>query len=147
VSPSKRIEVRVAGILVRDGKVLMVKHRKPEGEYWVVPGGRLDYGETLCHALKREFNEELSLSVEVGKLVFLNDAAPVDGERHVLNIYFVVESDGRVDTGKLEGVEGAEFFSPDELGGIDLRPPITDTLREVIDCGRSEQYYLGNLWA
>ena len=91
-SPSE-IEVRVAGVLVRDGRALLVKHDKPEGSYWVVPGGRIEFGETLSDALRREFMEELCMDVKVGDFAFLNDAAPSDKARHIVNVYFHVSCD------------------------------------------------------
>ncbi len=139
-----RIEVRAAGILVRDKRVLLVEHKKPSESYWVVPGGRVCFGETLPDALRREFLEELAMRVRIGGLVFLNDAAPAGGSRHVVNVYFQVSSDD--EPGELQDVEDARFFSEAEFREIDLRPSIEDVLTEIINCGSSENVYQGNLW-
>lgn len=146
MSAAQKVELRVAGILVKKGEVLLVKHRRESAEYWVLPGGRVEYGETLCQALVREFHEELSMEVQPGKLSFMNDAAPSDGVRHIVNVYFNVSSDDKLDTNKLKDVEDACYFGPDGLDGIDLRPPVADTLRKVIACGETDLHYLGNLW-
>lgn len=45
-----------------DGRVLLVKTHKWRGS-WGVPGGKLEYGETLEEALRREFLEETGLTL------------------------------------------------------------------------------------
>ncbi|MFC4427815.1 NUDIX domain-containing protein [Deinococcus navajonensis] len=46
-----------------DGRVLLVRTTKWRG-LWGVPGGKVEYGETLVDALKREFLEEVGLDLE-----------------------------------------------------------------------------------
>ncbi len=53
-------QVSIKAIIIRDGKVLMVKDTKG---LWELPGGRLKFGETPEQALKREIQEELSLEI------------------------------------------------------------------------------------
>lgn len=141
-----RPEIRVAGLLIRDGRALLVKHDKPFGSYWVVPGGRVGFGETMPKALRREFVEELSMDVCVGNFAFLNDAAPADGARHVVNVYFRVSCDDELVPDKLQGVADARFFAAEDIDGRDLRPSISAALLEVMNCGSSKSAYLGNLW-
>ncbi|WP_027482419.1 NUDIX domain-containing protein [Deinococcus pimensis] len=52
------------GALVRgpDGRWLIVRTTKWRGA-WGVPGGKVEYGETLADALRREFREEVGLHV------------------------------------------------------------------------------------
>lgn len=146
MAPADQIEVRAAGVLVRDGRALLVRHDRPAGSYWVVPGGRVGFGETLPDALRREFVEELSMDIRVGRLAFLNDAAPADGARHVVNVYFEVSCDDELVPDKLQGVGDARFFTAEEVSGIDLRPSVAGALTEVMNCSTVEDAYLGNLW-
>lgn len=55
---------RATAIIVEDGKMLLIRRNKPNHEYFVVPGGGVDEGETVEEALVRETMEELSLKVE-----------------------------------------------------------------------------------
>lgn len=62
----------VAGFLLKDGKVLLAKRASTKAiaaGLWHIPGGHVDAGESLRIALIREFQEEFSLSVQVGTLV------------------------------------------------------------------------------
>lgn len=58
---------RVGGLMVRDGKVFLQKHRKKE-EYYIV-GGHIVSLETAKDALKREFKEELGVEIGVDDLM------------------------------------------------------------------------------
>lgn len=49
---------RVQAIVVRDQRVLMVKHRSQGAEWWCLPGGALEIGETPAHGALRELHEE-----------------------------------------------------------------------------------------
>jgi len=60
---------RVAGVAVHDGRVLL--HRSEHDDFWAIPGGRLEVGETLVDALRREMREELDVDVEVGGLLWV----------------------------------------------------------------------------
>lgn len=59
----------VAGVIFRNGKILV--DRRPAGGLlgglWEFPGGKVESGETLPEALRREIREEVGLSVRVGR--------------------------------------------------------------------------------
>ena len=63
-----------ARVVVRDGKALIVKraHDPRKGE-WSLPGGRVELGESLEDATRREIKEETGLDVDVGPLVEVFD--------------------------------------------------------------------------
>ncbi|GAA0563722.1 hypothetical protein GCM10010172_53870 [Paractinoplanes ferrugineus] len=57
---------RAAAVIVRDGRVLMVHERSRRsggGEWWTLPGGGIEPGETAEEALRREVFEETGLIV------------------------------------------------------------------------------------
>ena len=59
----KRPRVRVAVVVVHEGKILLVEHTKEDRNYWLLPGGGLEWGEGLKEALSREVAEETGLEV------------------------------------------------------------------------------------
>ena len=68
--------MRVGGLLVRDGAILLAAHRGllPGGAtFWSPPGGGWLFGESLKEALRREFREETGLVVHVGRQLHLHE--------------------------------------------------------------------------
>jgi 8-oxo-dGTP diphosphatase len=69
---TKQITV-IVGLVVYDGKILMVKRHEPEvkGAHlkWEFPGGKVDFGETPEEAIVREIKEETGVKVIVKRLL------------------------------------------------------------------------------
>lgn len=61
---------RACGALIRDGKILMVRHVEKGMEYWTLPGGGIHPGETSVAAAVREMREETGLETRVVRLLW-----------------------------------------------------------------------------
>jgi len=62
--------VGVGGVVIRDGRVLLIRRsKKPLKGQWSIPGGHLEWGETIAQAVARELREETGLAVRVGELL------------------------------------------------------------------------------
>lgn len=86
-------EFTAAGYVVKDGKTLLVNHRK--ANKWLPPGGHIRENETPEEALLREIREETGLEVEI---VADRKGTDVNGEVKTLpvpNHVFLEEIDGR----------------------------------------------------
>ncbi|QHV00320.1 NUDIX domain-containing protein [Synechocystis sp. CACIAM 05] len=70
-----------------DGRVLIVKTTKWRGT-WGVPGGKVEWGETLEAALKREFQEEVGLDLHEIKFALVQEA--VNDEQFHCPAHFVL---------------------------------------------------------
>lgn len=69
MTTAPRPEVAVGAVCIRDGRLLMVQRgRGVEQGRWSLPGGRVERGESLAEALRRELREETGLDVTVGPL-------------------------------------------------------------------------------
>ena len=89
----KSFNVRVYGILVQEGKLLVSDEFIKGKEITKLPGGGLEFGEGLADCVVREFKEELDLKVEVKSHFYTTDffvtsAFHVDSQ--VISIYYVV---------------------------------------------------------
>jgi A/G-specific adenine glycosylase len=73
-TPRRHIAV---GVVRRDGRILITRRREVGllGGLWEFPGGKVEPGETAAEACKREIEEEVSLSVEVGAFITRVDHA------------------------------------------------------------------------
>ena len=144
--------VRVSGLLRWQDRVLLCRQEKPGKEYWRLPGGGVDGGETLTAALRRELGEELGiwdgLHLE-GPIAVAESIAPdwAPGERHIVHIVFGADLSHR----SLEDVEsrdaairGLRLFSLDELEEIVLHPPMKRFVQRWLP--GDPAVYLGSLW-
>ena len=70
----KKFNIRVYGILINQNKEILVLDETRNGySFTKFPGGGLEGGEGFQECLKREFEEELGLNVQVSELYYLND--------------------------------------------------------------------------
>ena len=142
------IRIRVAGILVQDGKILLVRHDKNEQSYWLIPGGGVDFGESAEAALVREYQEEVGLPIEVGPLVLVHDSIPPNHHRQVLNLYFAVKAQHtNIHVTQDAVLRDAAFYDLSEFGAMPVNP---DVKKEILD-GIANNWtqgcrYLGNRW-
>lgn len=129
-----RPRVRVAALMLLDNRVVLVRHRKAGASYYLLPGGGVEYGESLSDALRREVLEETGLAITVGQPLLINDTIDPEASRHLVNITFSAEITGGEITVPADDVrvEGVETVDPAALSGLDLRPPIAAELRDVL---------------
>ncbi len=129
--------VGVGGVVVRDGRVLLIRRGKePLFGRWVVPGGTVELGETLEEALVREMQEETGLRVEPLEVLTVFDRIQRDGARVVYH-YVIVDYLCRWREGVAKAASDAldvAWASPAEFPAYDLPAKalevVTDALRK-----------------
>lgn len=89
-----RFNIRVYGLLIQDGKVLITDEIRGGTKMTKFPGGGLEFGEGLAEGLKREFQEELNVEIKVGELFYINDFLQIssfDAKDQLMSVYYQVE--------------------------------------------------------
>jgi len=124
----EQIIVRVNGVLIEDGKILLVEQYVTETRHWAHPGGRPEFGETLKQGLIRELKEETGLDVSVGDLLYVTDR--INKDSHVVIVSFLISKIG----GKLGTGNGPEFATG-KIKSVKMVP-----LNELHDLGFSVDY-------
>ena len=133
--------VRVAAVIPRDGALLLVRHEKPNRPpYWVLPGGRLEPGESIPECAVREVAEETGLKASFDGVLYVSEFHR-EG-RHTVDVTVRVTASGEAQLGHDPEVEPdaaptlkeLRWVETRELGEIDLLP---DWVRErlVADAG------------
>jgi len=145
----------IKGLIVRDQKILFTKNINEEGvEFYILPGGGQNPGETMTEALVRECLEEISCRVQVENLVFVRDYI---GENHEFFIedagihqveYMFSCSICEGETPQHGGHPddpwqiGIEWISIDELDKYPIYPQI---LKKCLPSRNGYQVYLGDI--
>jgi ADP-ribose pyrophosphatase YjhB (NUDIX family) len=145
--------IRVSAPLRWEDRILLCRHEKPGKEYWLLPGGGVNAGESLVEALHRELFEEVGIDEELpleGPVAIADSIAPRRSltAKHVVHIVFSGDLSGRSleqVTSKDAAVRGHRLFGVEELDGIVLHPPIQRFLRRWRP--GDPIAYLGALWA
>ena len=84
--------VGIGGIIVHEGRVVLVKRRfEPLAGQWSIPGGAVETGETLEACLAREMAEETGFVVEVGPVIEVLDRITHDDEGKVLYHFVLID--------------------------------------------------------
>ncbi|MDQ3671533.1 MAG: NUDIX domain-containing protein [Actinomycetota bacterium] len=145
--------IRVSAILRREDRILLIRQEKRGEQYWLLPGGGVNYGESLTHALQRELTEECGIEEDLpleGPVAVAESIAPERSLRakHVVHIIFAGYLGGRsldAVTSQDAAVRGHRLFGVDELAEVRLHPPIQRFLMRW-ESG-DPVVYLGALWA
>jgi ADP-ribose pyrophosphatase YjhB (NUDIX family) len=145
--------IRVSAILRWRGRVLLCRHEKPGKEYWLLPGGGVNSGESLVDALHRELAEEIGIEEDVpveGPVAIVDSISPVRSfaAKHVVHIIFAGDLSGRsleAVTSHDAAVRGHRLFEVHDLDGVVLHPPIQRFLSRWQP--GDPAVYLGALWA
>ena len=122
-----RINLRVGGIFLADGRVLL--NRMEKDDYWFLPGGRVAAGESSDRAIRREIREELGIECRIVRPVLLvENFFAIAGEPfHELGVYYLLDAAGAAlpeDGARVAADDGIHFrwHPADRLGEVDFRP-------------------------
>jgi 8-oxo-dGTP diphosphatase len=75
-----RPQLAVSAAIFRDGKVLLVRRARSPGQgFYSLPGGRVEFGESLHQALAREVDEETGLKIDIIGLAGWREVLPSAG--------------------------------------------------------------------
>ncbi len=154
--------VRVAVFVRRGDSVLLVRHEKPGREpYYVLPGGRLEPGETIPECAVREMKEETGLSVVFAGVLYVNEflrggEGEDEGRRHTVDITVSATprddreaklgSDPEVKPGEASTLSGVAWVP---LGGLPSVVLLPEQIRKRISSdaikepSATEDIYLG----
>ena len=80
-------------IIIEIGDQIVLIERKNEPYGWAIPGGFLDYGETVEQCAVREAMEETSLQVELVYLLGVYSDPDRDPRQHTVSTVFVARAE------------------------------------------------------
>jgi len=120
----------VGVVVIQEGALLMVRRgRGANSGLWAIPGGKVDYGESMPEAAVREVREETGIVVELEDIVWVGDAiGPGDPPAWHFTL---VDYRARMIGGSLEAADDAEQVAWVPLGKV-LDLPVTPTMPDLV---------------
>jgi ADP-ribose pyrophosphatase YjhB (NUDIX family) len=128
-----RPQLAVSAVIFRDGKVLLVRRARSPGKgFYSLPGGRVEFGESLHTALTREVDEETGLTIDIVGLAGWREVLPsAGGGGHYLIMSFAarwVEREPQLNNEH----DDFKWLAPGSFGDLKL----TGGLLELVEAAR-----------
>ena len=117
------------------GRLLLVKRlRAPEAGHWGLPGGKVDFGETIAQTCVREILEELGVEIAVGELICVVDQIDRAAGTHWVAPVFRA----RITAGEPSNREPQALSEIGWFGPQDLPAPLTVSTLRALQAERPE---------
>lgn len=130
--------IPAASAIIENDQGEILLHRRRDNNSWALPGGTMEFGESIAETVKREVKEETGLDIEPVSLVGVyTDPHHVieytDGEvRQEFSLCFVC----KILHGTLrvsEESHALQFFSPHEIARLDMHPSIRKRIHHYLE--------------
>jgi ADP-ribose pyrophosphatase YjhB (NUDIX family) len=129
--------IGVAGIVFdAQGRVLLIQRATPPQQgLWHVPGGKLEPGESLVEACRREVLEETGVQIEVQRLLALVERREQGFHYVIVDFLGTLVAGSDADCRPADDAANAAWVAPDELATYPLAPglaPILERARRAL---------------
>jgi ADP-ribose pyrophosphatase YjhB (NUDIX family) len=131
-------QLAVSAAIFRDDRILLVRRaRSPAKGYYSLPGGRVEFGETLHAALHREVDEETALKIEIVGLAGWREVVPgAGGGGH----YLIMSFAARWISGEPvlnDELDDFRWLAPDAIGDLKVTGGLQEVIRQAKDLLRA----------
>jgi len=115
----KVVKATVGCVIEKEEKILLtLRNIEPFNNYWSLPGGHIDFGETPKEAVIREIKEETNLNIKPKFLNYFNEFhEELDWHAAVLVFYAKAEGEAKKDE---KEVKELGWFSEEQIFGLKM---------------------------
>jgi ADP-ribose pyrophosphatase YjhB (NUDIX family) len=111
-STSRKPSLSVDAIIEIDDGIILIKRKNPPPG-WAIPGGFVDYGETLEEAVCREMKEETGLDIKLIRQFHTYSNPERDPRHHTVSTIFIARASGATNAG--DDAKEVGIFTKDTL--------------------------------
>lgn len=124
----------VGAIVLAKGEILLVRRdREPSRGDWTLPGGKVEWGESLVEACAREVREETSVEIEVEGLAGIAERIIPDDDGDVI-YHFIIHDFWATPRSReikaADDVSEARWVAVDELAEMSLTSGLYEFLKD-----------------
>lgn len=131
--------VAVGAVVFKDGYVLLVRRGQPPAEdFWAIPGGSVEIGETLQEAAEREILEETGIHIRASKPIYTFDVIDRDADGKVRFHYVIVDLAADYVGGEPKAGDDAleaRWVSANEINNLKVSAPTLKLLKTKFNFG------------
>lgn len=144
-----KLNVRAAGVIIHNGKVLA--HKNIKSDHYALIGGRVEIGEDSASTIKREIKEELGKDVEIkGYVSTIENFFEMKGSKYheilfIHRVEFVDEEDQKIEY-TMKNVEGKDYLQYEwiDLNKIDEYPLLPGVVKDVLKDNKFPVHKINN---
>lgn len=134
---SEKIGIRPATIVIQENKILLVHSKYNDKEFFLFPGGGMEFGETIEQTAIRETLEETGVKVKIKDIFHINEYINnKDWNERSISIFFLAEIEkiGKPltnDNGKIKEIKWIEI---DKLDNYNIKPKrVVSILKDYLE--------------
>jgi 8-oxo-dGTP diphosphatase len=142
---AEKIGLRPATIVIQDERVLLVSSKYKDEEFYLFPGGGMEFGETIKEAAVRETFEETGVKVKIKDLFHVNEYIySEDWNKRSVSMFFIAEvveilEPTTDDEGKIKEVR---WIKLSELDNYDIKPKrIVEMIKSFSNLENPREFY------
>ena len=138
VAAPQHPQLAVSAAIFRDDRVLLVRRARMPGQgFYSLPGGRVEFGESLHAALHREVDEETAIRIEILGLAGWREVLPSASGGHYLILSFAARWTAREPVLNDEH-DDFKWRQPDDLGDLAVTGGLADVVHAAWRLVRSQ---------
>lgn len=129
---TKQPVIGIGAVVIHDSKVLLVKRANPPKQgLWCIPGGKVEFGESLQQAAEREIKEETGVVIKAKAPVYVFDLID-DGKLHYIIVDLLAEYVSGVPSAG-DDADDAKWFSLQDIEQPHIDGETKRLLRKLIE--------------